>query len=68
MFQKTSQFCPSPVSTARTQALDACLFVQVHRLLLAAVGTGDADKLMGNKDLQTLAEHINVKHRVSVYM
>ena len=43
---------------------------QVHRLLLAAVGTEssekeNSEKLLGNKGLQELAEHINTKHRVS---
>ena len=38
---------------------------QVHRLLLAAVGTESSEKLLGNKGLQELAEHINTKHRVS---
>ena len=32
---------------------------------MAAVGTESSEKLLGNKDLQELAEHINTKHRVS---
>ncbi len=47
---------------------DSCLLSsQVHRLLLAAIGTDSEEKLLKNKELQSIAEHINTKHRVRLY-
>ena len=37
---------------------------KVHRLLLAAVRTGDKDRLLNNEELEDQCHHINTKHRV----
>ncbi|XP_075431481.1 DIS3-like exonuclease 1 isoform X2 [Ascaphus truei] len=37
----------------------------VHRLLLAAVRTGPRDNLPGNRDLEELCRHINVRNRAA---
>ncbi|KAK3732209.1 hypothetical protein QZH41_015302, partial [Actinostola sp. cb2023] len=37
--------------------------VTVHRLLLAAVRTGDKDRLLNNEELEDQCHHINTKHR-----
>ncbi|XP_031571497.1 DIS3-like exonuclease 1 [Actinia tenebrosa] len=39
--------------------------VIVHRLLMAAVGTGDKTCLLNNKELEELCHHINTKHRAA---
>ncbi|XP_075063694.1 DIS3-like exonuclease 1 isoform X2 [Mixophyes fleayi] len=39
--------------------------IVVHRLLLAAIYTGPKDNLLGNKDLEELCRHINVRNRAA---
>ncbi|KAE8618468.1 hypothetical protein XENTR_v10009392 [Xenopus tropicalis] len=39
--------------------------IVVHRLLLAAVNKGPKDNLLGNKDLEELCRHINVRNRAA---
>ena len=44
-----------------------CVYVQVHRQLLAVIGSEERERerLPGNTQLAQLCRHMNSKHRVS---